>query len=1211
MSQSDDRFILEFKGSGNKWHFNTNTALEQRLEKIEDKYGNALTFQYESPSGRLTNVVDAIGRYFQFRYNGDGYVTNVSDAFGRSAVFAYSGRDLVSMTDMGGLTTTIQYDTNHWPTNVNYPSGQSWKVEYTTGMGALYDDYSPPFRMRVVDPLMQTNEYFYHAFDYMGPITVKDNVGNNWLFASKTIGGDGGAGGAQRTYYSGVNATAAPYSGVSDQRLHRTYDANANAVELAVANQPNAVGIGYNDNEGARAVDVLTTNLFDANRNLLSATVLTNDTYQWTGLQVFGTWTNAFDANDNLIWTRNPLDQTNRYGYDAQDHLTAATNALGYFTLMTYDHNGNLTNLVDALRRTNRWTYDANGRNYETLYNDGLRLSRGYDPVGRVNAVTNHGSGLYLSYFYDNLNRMRDVKFPDGTTNHFEYSCCGLDWTRDRLNRTTYYGRDALGRTTSVTDPQNRLTEFRYNGADQITNLITHVGGETRTKRFAYTATNGASRLTQVTTPMGKLLKYDYTFRGGLAWRQDGNGNITKFQYDPLGRLVSVTDNDNSPLVEMAYDVLGNVTHVASTNSVFDYSYDPLNRATNAVCLLTNLPGFATVKYQIAYQFDPVGNVTNRVITGLQGLTESITTRYQYDTMNRLTNVVQLTNAAATASAWYSYDAAGRLWKKGYGNGDVVTHSYDTESRLLSLGITNNTTPVWWYRYGWDNGGNILAITNNGTNVSLYGYDRAGQLTNEVSLTNGIAGGTTNAWVYDEAGNWRTGDGKWRLYNADNELVGIATSNAPVSVPITVTGEVSPGPQSNKWYNTWASSRGVSAQVSQTNGTFSLANVPLYPGTNDLVVTVTDVSGNTTQQVRTVSRPLPETFRYDGNGNLTNWISGTTNWVYEWDSVDRLTKATSNGIVVQENWYDAFGRRVAKNELANGQTIKRLYQYAGYGVTAVADASGQVLETFARRREVVKDIGTIVAVTHHPGSTTNGAFYTHYNHRGDLVLARNGTATVGSYGSTAFGNLKGITGTDVCRFRFSSKERDSSTGFLYFGYRLYAPQWQRWLNSDPVRERGGLNLFGFVRNDPITVVDALGLNFGNPFPPVVTFPAPNRPAEDKCEVDGAAEYLSCWVACMMRDILLEIGVEGGGDTWGARQWYVRFSGDGRFRHGKCSKVLVPRLAKGICALAWVRTAFGAWGCAAECGAFGDPPPPPPPGPPYSGGPHNMPPVMNF
>jgi YD repeat-containing protein len=182
--------------------------------------------------------------------------------------------------------------------------------------------------------------------------------------------------------------------------------------------------------------------------------------------------------------------------------------------------------------------------------------------------------------------------------------------------------------------------------------------------------------------------------------------------------------------------------------------------------------------------------------TGLSGFTDSIETRYAYDVMNRLTNVVQLTHGAATASAWYDYDSAGRLRHKGYGNGDVVTHGYDTESRLLSMGITNNTAPVLWYAYGWDKAGNILAITNNGTNVTLYGYDAAGQLTNEV-----VVGSATNSWVYDEAGNWLnpTPTTKW-VYNADHELPG-RVNNGDTNFTITVTGEVEPGPRSNKWYH--------------------------------------------------------------------------------------------------------------------------------------------------------------------------------------------------------------------------------------------------------------------------------------------------------------------------------------------------------------------------------------------------------------------------
>ncbi|MDW7979492.1 MAG: RHS repeat domain-containing protein, partial [Verrucomicrobiales bacterium] len=113
--------------------------------------------------------------------------------------------------------------------------------------------------------------------------------------------------------------------------------------------------------------------------------------------------------------------------------------------------------------------------------------------------------------------------------------------------------------------------------------------------------------------------------------------------------------------------------------------------------------------------------------------------------MDRLTQVMQLTNGATAAWARYSYDAAGRLRIKSYGNNDRVTYTYDIESRLVQLGITNGTfSPITWFTYGWDAAGNILAITNCNTNVTLYAYDAVGQLTNEVRFTIGLAGRTTN-----------------------------------------------------------------------------------------------------------------------------------------------------------------------------------------------------------------------------------------------------------------------------------------------------------------------------------------------------------------------------------------------------------------------------------------------------------------------------------
>jgi len=60
--------------------------------------------------------------------------------------------------------------------------------------------------------------------------------------------------------------------------------------------------------------------------------------------------------------------------------------------------------------------------------------------------------------------------------------------------------------------------------------------------------------------------------------------------------------------------------------------------------------------------------------------------------------------------------------------------------------------------------------------------------------------------------------------------------------------------------------------------------------------------------------------------------------------------------------------------------------------------------------------------------------------------------------------------------RFSTKYWDEETGFCYFGFRHYDPVAGRWLSQDPRGEEGGLNLYGFVGNNPISFVDPLGLH---------------------------------------------------------------------------------------------------------------------------------------
>jgi RHS repeat-associated protein len=94
----------------------------------------------------------------------------------------------------------------------------------------------------------------------------------------------------------------------------------------------------------------------------------------------------------------------------------------------------------------------------------------------------------------------------------------------------------------------------------------------------------------------------------------------------------------------------------------------------------------------------------------------------------------------------------------------------------------------------------------------------------------------------------------------------------------------------------------------------------------------------------------------------------------------------------------------------------------------------------------------------------------------EIVAA--GSANAGaSWEYSAFGETVTVTGAAAAAmpFRFSTKYTDGETGLVYYGYRYYAPELGRWLGSDPLGERGGVNLFGMVGNDAVNGVDLLGM----------------------------------------------------------------------------------------------------------------------------------------
>ena len=95
--------------------------------------------------------------------------------------------------------------------------------------------------------------------------------------------------------------------------------------------------------------------------------------------------------------------------------------------------------------------------------------------------------------------------------------------------------------------------------------------------------------------------------------------------------------------------------------------------------------------------------------------------------------------------------------------------------------------------------------------------------------------------------------------------------------------------------------------------------------------------------------------------------------------------------------------------------------------------------------------------------------------------------------------------------RYSSRYTDDETGLLYYGYRYYSPELGKWLSADPIEESGGMNVFGFLGNDPVNAVDVLGMfgsGGGNWWPaPSPTLPDPSKPIPDDLTRDELEDQL--------------------------------------------------------------------------------------------------------
>jgi RHS repeat-associated protein len=226
---------------------------------------------------------------------------------------------------------------------------------------------------------------------------------------------------------------------------------------------------------------------------------------------------------------------------------------------------------------------------------------------------------------------------------------------------------------------------------------------------------------------------------------------------------------------------------------------------------------------------------------------------------------------------------------------------------------------------------------------------------------------------------------------------------------------------------------------------------------------------------------------YDEDGGLTD--DGT--FTYTWNGENRLIEATPKipavGDEKLEFLYDYMGRRVRKITSAWDGTAWQpadaaLFVYDGWNLIEELDGEGDTTASYVHGLDLSQSlqgaggIGGILARIDHGASKSHIYFYDANGNVGQLLDSSDGSVAA-AYEYAPFGGLTSAMGSyaEVNPFRFSSKYSDDVAGLYYYGYRYYSLVLGRWLNRDSIGENGGVNLYGFVGNEPLNAFDLFGL----------------------------------------------------------------------------------------------------------------------------------------
>ena len=203
-----------------------------------------------------------------------------------------------------------------------------------------------------------------------------------------------------------------------------------------------------------------------------------------------------------------------------------------------------------------------------------------------------------------------------------------------------------------------------------------------------------------------------------------------------------------------------------------------------------------------------------------------------------------------------------------------------------------------------------------------------------------------------------------------------------------------------------------------------------------------------------------------------------------YNDVGRLYQLIEAGTLKAEYLYNDSGQRTRKTVYqGDGISIDSItiyhYDQQGYLITETTE-TGALIKDYIWQQGLHPVAQIDASMPVQAGMPSEGIIYLHTDHLLTNRLATDATRKViWRWEGEAFGNTP-ASGSVSVNLRFPGQYYDAETNLHYNHFRYYDPELGRYITSDPIGLRGGMNTYVYVGNNSINFIDSIGLHKGDP-----------------------------------------------------------------------------------------------------------------------------------